>query len=70
MFSTGVWLFQLPYHFDRTAVRVMVMCPGVTDTNIFSEIRRRPLREEWSEAAAKEVEELPMQKWVVFLSCS
>ena len=40
----------------------MVMCPGVTDTNIFSEIRRRPLREEWSEAAAKEVEELPMQK--------
>jgi hypothetical protein len=28
-------LFQFPYHFDRTGVRVMNICPGVTDTALF-----------------------------------
>jgi len=65
MFRTAVWLFQLPYHFDRTGVRVIAMCPGVTDTPLISEAHRRQLREDWGDEAGRELDELPKQKWVL-----
>jgi short-subunit dehydrogenase len=62
MFRPAVLLFQLPYHFDRTGVRVMVMCPGATDTNILSEAPRRMMREEWGEEVRKNLDEMLKQK--------
>jgi len=52
----------LPYHFDRTGVRVMAMCPGVTDTPLFNEAHRRMLREEWGDEFQRATVELPKQK--------
>jgi len=53
----------LPYHFDRTGVRVMAICPGVTDTPLISEApRRRLLREEWGEELERDLEKLFKQK--------
>lgn len=54
--------FGLPYHFDRTGVRVMAMCPGVTDTPLISEAHRRQLQDDWGEEAGRELDELPKQK--------
>lgn len=54
--------FGLPYHFDRTGVRVIAMCPGVTDTPLISEAHRRQLREDWGDEAGRELDELPKQK--------
>jgi hypothetical protein len=67
IFRTAVWLFQLPYHFDRTGVRVMAICPGVTDTALISEAPRRLLREEWAEYFKRDVDTLPNQKWVLVI---
>ncbi|PSN50763.1 hypothetical protein C0J52_05936 [Blattella germanica] len=33
--------FGMPFHFDRTGVRVLTMCPGVTDTPLISEAHHR-----------------------------
>jgi short-subunit dehydrogenase len=55
-------LFQLPYHFDRTGVKVLVMCPGVTDTPLISEAHLRQLLGEWGEECGRELDELPKQK--------
>jgi len=52
----------LPYHFDRTGVRVMVMCPGVTDTTLVSEAPWRLLREEWGEEAKRDFDKVFKQK--------
>jgi NAD(P)-dependent dehydrogenase (short-subunit alcohol dehydrogenase family) len=52
----------LPYHFDRTGVRVMAMCPGVTDTPLISEAHHRQLQAEWGEEAGRELDELQKQK--------
>jgi len=54
--------FGLPYHFDRTGIRVMAMCPGVTDTPLISEAHRRQLQEEWGDEAGRELDELPKQQ--------
>jgi len=54
--------FGLPYHFDRTGVRVVAMCPGVTDTPLISEAHRRQLQEDWGDEAGRELDELPKQK--------
>jgi NAD(P)-dependent dehydrogenase (short-subunit alcohol dehydrogenase family) len=67
MFRTAVWLFQLPYHFDRTGVRVMTICPGVTDTALISEAHRRMLREEWGVEIKKDIDKLFKQKWVLVI---
>ena len=55
-------MFQLPYHFDRTGVRVLAMCPGVTDTPLISEAPRRLLRDEWGDKVERDVDQLPKQK--------
>jgi hypothetical protein len=67
MIKIVVWLFQLPYHFDRTGVRVMAMCPGVTDTPLVSECFRRMLRKDWGEELKRDLGELPQQKWVLVI---
>jgi len=40
----------------------MAMCPGVTETTIFSDIHRRPLREEWGNLAEGLINAFPKQK--------
>jgi len=62
MFGIAVCLFQLPYHFDRTGVRVMAICPGVTDTALVSAGPRRMLREEWGDEIKREFDKLSKQK--------
>jgi len=52
----------LPYHFDRTGVRVMAMCPGLTDTTLTSEVPRRLLREEWGDDVKRDFDEVFKQK--------
>ncbi|KDR14911.1 15-hydroxyprostaglandin dehydrogenase [NAD(+)]-like [Zootermopsis nevadensis] len=52
----------LPYHFDRTGVRVVAICPGVTDTNLISEAHKRQLSGEWGRECGREVDELPKQR--------
>ena len=64
MFRTAVWLFQLPYNLDRTGVRVMVMCPGVTDTALIADSFGRLLREEWADFLKMDLGQLFKQKWV------
>ena len=64
MFRIATWLFQMPYHYDRTGVRVIAMCPGVTDTPLISEAHHRQLRDDWGDEAGRELDELPKQKWV------
>ncbi|PNF31053.1 15-hydroxyprostaglandin dehydrogenase [NAD(+)] [Cryptotermes secundus] len=54
--------FGLPYHLDRTGVRVLAMCPGVTDTPLISEAHLRQLMGEWGEECGRELDELPKQK--------
>jgi NAD(P)-dependent dehydrogenase (short-subunit alcohol dehydrogenase family) len=55
-------LFQLPYHFDRTGVRVMTICPGATDTALISEAPQHVLREEWREEVKRDIDKLLKQK--------
>ena len=55
----------MPYHFDRTGVRVMVMCPGVTDTLMISEAPRCQLQKEWGDEAGRELGKLSTQKLVL-----
>jgi hypothetical protein len=55
-------LFQLPYHFDRTGVRVLAMCPGATDTLLASEAHHRQLFGEWGKECRREIDEFPKQK--------
>jgi len=62
MYSSAVLLFQLPYHFDITGVRVMALCPGLTDSAIFNELPRRLLREEWSDVLKSAIDKYRMQK--------
>ncbi|GFG40407.1 hypothetical protein Cfor_07241 [Coptotermes formosanus] len=54
--------FGLPYHFDRTGVRVLAMCPGVTDTRLISDAPRRQLRQEWGIQLGREVDTFQTQK--------
>jgi NAD(P)-dependent dehydrogenase (short-subunit alcohol dehydrogenase family) len=52
----------MPYHYDRTGVRVVAMCPGVTDTPLISEAHHRQLRDDWGDEAGRELDELSKQK--------
>jgi len=54
--------FGLPYHFDRTGVRVMAICPGVTDTTMVSDAPRHLLREEWGDQFQRDVDNFSNQK--------
>lgn len=52
----------MPYHSDRTGVRVMAMCPGVTDTPLIFEAYLRQMEVEWGKEGEREVDGLPKQK--------
>ncbi|KAJ9592839.1 hypothetical protein L9F63_015482 [Diploptera punctata] len=56
--------FGMPYHFDRTGVRVITMCPGVTDTPLISEAHHRQVGTwgDWGEECGRELDSLPKQK--------
>ncbi|XP_069687826.1 15-hydroxyprostaglandin dehydrogenase [NAD(+)]-like [Periplaneta americana] len=56
--------FGLPYHFDRTGVRVIAMCPGVTDTPLISEAHHRQHTSmgDWGDECGRELDSLPKQQ--------
>ncbi|KAF4526585.1 hypothetical protein B566_EDAN015697 [Ephemera danica] len=54
--------FGDPFHFDRTGVRVVTMCPGVTDTSLISEAHNRQLNAEWNKRCGDDLAALPAQK--------
>lgn len=55
--------FGSPYHFNQTGVKVMMMCPGVTDTPLISEAGEKPLPESEGigKLLAEELGALPAQ---------
>lgn len=53
-----------PYHFDRTGVKIVTMCPGVTDTPLISEANKYALTTfatDIGQQLAKELGSLPPQ---------
>nr|AAR84629.1 putative alcohol dehydrogenase [Gryllotalpa orientalis] len=54
--------FGMPYHFDRTGVRVLTMCPGVTDTPLISEAHHRQFTDDLGKECGRELDALPKQK--------
>ena len=40
----------------------MAMCPGPTDTTIFTDVHRRPLREEWGDEVKRQHSTYEKQK--------
>nr|CAD7204646.1 unnamed protein product [Timema douglasi] len=57
--------FGMPFHYDRTGVRVVTMCPGVTDTPLISEAGRRQLSNDWGKEIDHELTFLPIQNRAV-----
>lgn len=53
--------FGMPWHFQRTGVKVLTMCPGVTDTPLISEAGHRSLSTECGTECARELGALPKQ---------
>ncbi|GLV39835.1 Photoreceptor dehydrogenase [Carabus blaptoides fortunei] len=53
--------FGMPWHFQRTGVKVLAMCPGVTDTPLISEAGHRSLGTECGIECARELGALPKQ---------
>ncbi|KAK7873785.1 hypothetical protein R5R35_005772 [Gryllus longicercus] len=51
-----------PYHVERTGVRVLTMCPGVTETNLIAPGQPKCLLPEILPVMEKELAELPSQK--------
>ncbi|GLH15437.1 Alcohol dehydrogenase [Gryllus bimaculatus] len=54
-----------PYHVERTGVRVLTMCPGVTETNLIAPGQPKCLLPEILPVMEKELAELPSQKQVL-----
>ncbi|XP_049938363.1 15-hydroxyprostaglandin dehydrogenase [NAD(+)]-like isoform X2 [Schistocerca serialis cubense] len=53
--------FGMPYHWERTGVRVMALCPGVTETPLVAGAGG-PQMSSMGQLAAQELAELPQQK--------
>jgi 15-hydroxyprostaglandin dehydrogenase (NAD) len=51
-------------HYNRTKVKVLAMCPGVTDTPLISEMGGRNLGPAYQQLLVDEIGDLPSQKWV------
>ncbi|XP_067003622.2 15-hydroxyprostaglandin dehydrogenase [NAD(+)] isoform X1 [Anabrus simplex] len=52
--------FGMPFHFERTGVRVLAMCPGVTDTALVAEFNRRA-SDDIAKEGCRELNQLPQQ---------
>ncbi|XP_060531497.1 uncharacterized protein LOC132705084 [Cylas formicarius] len=52
----------LPFHYQRTKVRVVAICPGVTDTPLIGEMAGRNLSEAYEEIRLKELQNCKSQK--------
>lgn len=55
--------FGSPLFFDKTGVKVLTMCPGVTDTPLISEVGHKPLPgfEEFGKVLDGQLGSLPAQ---------
>lgn len=53
--------WALPYHYNKTGVRMLVMCPGVTNTDLISGSGTRQLTEDISSECFRELSSLPAQ---------
>lgn len=53
--------WALPYHYNKTGIRMMVMCPGVTDTDLISGAGKRQIGEDMSSECHRELSSLPAQ---------
>ncbi|XP_063233424.1 uncharacterized protein LOC134537073 [Bacillus rossius redtenbacheri] len=51
-----------PFHEDRTGVRVLTLCPGVTDTPLISESPRYLLDKAWADELSTSLRKIPTQK--------
>lgn len=56
--------FGAAQHYERTKVRVLIMCPGVTDTNLFEDFDNHGLGEAYANLFKENVKHLPIQKFV------
>lgn len=56
--------FGVPEHYERTKVRVLIMCPGVTDTNLFEDVDNHGLTPAYAELLEENVKQLPVQRFV------
>lgn len=53
----------MTYNYDKTGIRVLTMCPGVTDTPLISEAHAFTPSEDAKEVR-RELDTLPKQKYV------
>lgn len=56
--------FGASQHYERTKVRVLIMCPGVTDTNLFEDLAHHGLGQAYADLFEENVKQLPIQKFV------
>lgn len=54
--------FGTPHHFNKTGVKILTMCPGVTDTPLISEAGKRILSNDLSSVVEQELAKFPSQK--------
>ncbi|KAJ9592838.1 hypothetical protein L9F63_015481, partial [Diploptera punctata] len=54
--------FGSPFHFNRTGIRVVAVCPGVTVTELITGAGGKQYNDEWSEEAERELASLPSQE--------
>lgn len=55
--------FGHPSYYERTGVRVITMCPGLTRTAMLRQLERKGLDEYTGELLRDEIENMPVQRY-------
>ncbi|PSN50762.1 hypothetical protein C0J52_05935 [Blattella germanica] len=53
--------FGADFHYNRTCIRVVTICPGVTTTELFSSVAGNQYNEEWGKEAERDLKSQPPQ---------